>query len=169
MPLPATWYPVPDVGTARDQRSGADACAYPQISGLLWCRQFGHRQVRTRDVREVRRGHIRDLSEEAAAASIPRQAHGRGTRQRQIPPCRASQAIALQVSRRPDATVSATVQPAVGTYRASLEVGSPHGNAQSVLRHAGRSALSGLNLLRPLETSKFDASKIMRHYLRRYV
>ena len=169
MPLPATWHPVPDVGAARDQGSGTDACANSQISGLLWCRQPEHREVRACHVREVRRGYIRDVFEEAAATSVPRQAHGGCIGQCQIPPCRTSQTIAPEVSRCPDTSVSATVQSAVGAYRARLEVGPSYGNAQSVLRHTGRSALRGLDMFRPLEIPKFDAAKIMRHYLRRYV
>ena len=169
MPLPAAWHQVPDVGTARDQGSGTDACSDPQICGLLWRRQPEHREVRARHVREVRRGHIRGVFEEASAASLPWQAHGGCIGQRQIPPCRASQAFALEISGRPEAIVSATVQSAVGTYRASLEVGSSYGDAQSVLRYAGRSPRRSLDMFRPLAVSKFDAAKIMRHYLRRYV
>lgn len=169
MPLPAARHPVPDVGTARDQGSGADACADPQIRGLLWRRQSEHREVRARHVREVRRSHIRDVFEEASAASLPWQARGGCIGQRQIPPCRTSQALALEISGRHEATVFATVQSAVGADRTRLEVGPSHGNPQPLLRYAKRTALRGLDLFRSLATTKFDAKKIMRHYLRRYV
>lgn len=169
MPLPAAWHKVPDVGTTRDQGSGVDACADPQVSGLLWRGQSEHRQVYSLHLREVRRRHIRGLSEEALAASFPSQAHGDCAGQRQIPPCRASQTPALEISRRSFLAVSAAIQSAAGTYRTSLEISPPLGNTQSVLRHTGRSPSRSLNMLRPLENSKLDTSKIMRHYLRRYV
>ena len=64
MPLPAAWHPMPDVGAARDQGPGAAARAHPQIGRVLRRGQSAYRQVRPLPVREVRCGHVRELSEE---------------------------------------------------------------------------------------------------------
>lgn len=169
MPLPTARHPMPDVGAAGDQGSGADARTHPQISRLLRRRQSEYRQIHTGHVREVRRGDIRDLFEEASAASLARQAHGHRARQRQVPPRQTSQALAAQIPRRAHFAVSATVQPAVGTHREGLEVGPPHGYAQPLLRHVERTAHGGRKMFRPLATIQSGSASIMRHYLRRYV
>jgi hypothetical protein len=169
MPLPTARHAMPDLGAARGQGSGADACAHPQIGGLLWRGQSEHRQVRACHVREVRRGHIRELPEEAPATSLARKAYGSRAGQRQIPPCHSACALASAVPKRAQSAVSAAIQPAVGTHRARLEARSPHGHAQPFLRHAGRIARRGRKVFRPLAISQFSAVEIMRHYLRRYV
>jgi hypothetical protein len=158
MPLPAAWHPVPDVGAARGQGSGADACAHPQIGGVLWCSQSEYRQIHTRHVREVRRPHFREFSEEAPAASLARQAHGGRPGQRQMPPRNTAKALACEVSGRAQPAISATVQSAAGSYRASLEAGPAHGNAQPILRHLGRTARSSPAVLRPLATIQLSAA-----------
>ena len=94
MPLPTARHAMPDVGAAGDQGSGVDACPHPQISGLFRGGQSEHRQIHPRHVREVRRGHVREFSEETPAASLARQAHGCRSGQRQIPPRHPSPTIA---------------------------------------------------------------------------
>lgn len=158
MPLPTAWHPVPDVGAARGQGSGAHACAYPQIGGLLWCGQSEYRQIHTRHVREVRCSDVRELSQATPAASLARQTHGDRAGQRQVPPRCTSQALASEISRRAQSAISATVQSAARSYRASLETGPAHGNAQPILRYLGRIARRGRAMLRPLATIQFGVA-----------
>ena len=158
MPLPTTRHPMPDVGATGDQGPGTDARPHPQICRLLWRGQSEYRQIHTHHVREVRRGYVRNLFEEASAASLARQAHGCRARQRQVPPRNTSQALAAEIPRRTHLAVSATVQSAVGTHRAGLEVGPPHGNAQPLLRHIARIAHHGRQMLRPPATTKLGAA-----------
>ncbi len=44
MSLPATRFALSHVGTAGDQGPHFAACIDPQVGGLFWRRQFGHRQ-----------------------------------------------------------------------------------------------------------------------------
>lgn len=158
MPLPAAWHAMPDVGTARGQGSGADACAHPKIGGLLWCGQSQYRKIHTRHVRKIRRRYVRELSEEAPAASPAQQAHGDSAGQRQVPPRHTSQALAAEISHRAQFAVSAAVQSAVGSHRAGLEAGPPHRHAQPLLRHVERTARCGRAMLRPVATTQFGAA-----------
>lgn len=169
MPLPTAWHPMPHVGAARDQGSDPAPCAHPQVGRVLRGCQFAHRHVRPFPVRDVQRGHVRDFSEDAAAASRPRHAHGAGAGQCSVPPRDPAQALPSKISRRTHPAVSAAVQPATGPHRARLEAGPPNGNAQPVLRHLGRRADRHLHMLRPLENTQCGATEIMRHNLRRYV
>ena len=169
MPLPTTWHPVSYVGAARNQGSGSAPCPHPQVGGLFRGRQLAHRQVHPLSVRHVQRDHVRDLSEDAAAASLAWYAHGAGTGQCLIPPCGPAQTLASNISRRAHPAVSAAVLSATGSHRASLEVGPPPGEAQPVLRQLGRRADRRLHMLRSLENTQFGATAIMRHNLRRYV
>lgn len=158
MPLPAAWHAMPDVGAARGQGSGADACAHPQIGSLLWRGQSEYRQVRTRHVREIRRRHVRDLSEETPTASFSGHAHGCRARQRQVPPRNTSQAPAAEISHRAQLAVSTAVQSAVGAHRAGLEAGPPNSHAQPLFRHLGRIAHCGRKMFRPMATTQFSAA-----------
>jgi hypothetical protein len=169
MPLPTTWHSVSYVGAARNQGSGSAPCPHPQVSGLCWGRQLAHRQVHPLSVRHVQRGHVRDLSEDAAAASLAWHAHGAGTGQCPIPPRGPAQTLAPKISRRAHPAVSAAIKSATGSHRARLETRSPHGDTQPVLRHPGRRGNCHLHLLRPLENTQFSATETMRHNLRRYV
>lgn len=155
MPLPAARHTMPDVGAAGDQGSGADACPHPQIGGLFWGGQSEHRQIHPRHVRKVRRGHVREFSEETPATSLARQAHGCRSGQRTVPPRHSSPAIAAQVPRRAHPAVSAAVQPATGANRAGLEVGPPNGHAQPLLCNPRRIAHLSRKMLRPLAKTKF--------------
>src|SRR5574337_683089 len=114
MPLPTTWHPVSYVGAARNQGSGSAPCSHPQVGGLFWGCQLAHRQVHLLAVRHVQRGHVRDLSEDAAAASFAWHAHGAGTGQCPIPPRGPAQTLASKISRRAHPAVSAAVQSATG-------------------------------------------------------
>ena len=158
MPLPAAWHAMPNVGAARDQGSGADACAHPQIGSLLWRGQSEYRQVRTRHVREIRCRYVRDLPEETPTTSFSGHAHGGRARQRQVPPRNTSQAPAAEISRRAQLAVSTAVQSAAGAHRAGLEAGPPNGYAQPFLRHIGRIAHCGRQMLQPLATTQFGAA-----------
>jgi hypothetical protein len=169
MPLPTTWHPVPQMGAARGQGSGPAPCAHPQVGRVLRGRQRAHRHVHPLSVRHVQRGHVRDRSEDAAAAARPRHAHGAGGGQCPVPPRGFAQTVASNISRRAHPAVSAAVQSAAGPRRASLEAGPPHGDAQPVLRHLGRRADRRLHMLRPLEKAQLGTAEIMRHKLRRYV
>ncbi len=169
MPLPTAWHPVSHVGATRDQGSDPVPCAHPQVGRVLRSRQFAHRQVHPLSVRHVQCGHVRDLSEDATAASLPRHAHGAGTGQCPVPPRGPAQTVTSTISRRAHPAVSAAVQSAAGPRRASLEASPPPGDAQPVLRHLGRRADRCRYMLRPLEKTQFSATEIMRHKLRRYV
>jgi len=158
VPLPTAWHTVPDVGAARAQGSGADACANPQIGSVLWCGQSEYRQIHTRHVREVRCAHVREFSEATPAPSLARQAHGCRAGQRQVPPRNTAKALACEISLRAQPAISATVQSAARSYRASLEAGPAHGNAQPILRHLGRIARNSRAMLRPLATIQFSAA-----------
>ena len=158
MPLPTTWHALPNVGAARDQGSCAEPCSHPQVSRLLRCRQLEYWQVRPLHVRHVRRGYVRDLSEEASAASLARQAHGDCAGQCQVPPRCPSQTLASEISHRAHLAVSAAVQSTAGTHRASLETGPPHGYAQPFLRHPRRIAHRSRHVLRPLEKTKLSVT-----------
>ncbi len=169
MPLPTPWYPVSYVGAARNQGSGPAPCPHPQVGGLFWGRQLAHRQVHPRAVRHVQRGHVRDLSEDAAAASFAWHAHGAGPGQCPIPPRGPAQALTSKISRRAHPAVSPTVQSATGPHRARLEAHPPHSDTQPVFHHPGRRRDRRLHVLRPLENTQLSATEIMRHNLRRYV
>lgn len=158
MPLPTARHAVPDVGSARGQGPGADACPHSQISCVLWRSQPEHRQIRACPVREVRRAHLREFPEALATASVAQQTYGRCTRQRQIPPRHTTGAVAPEISQDPHVALSAAIQSPTGTHRARLEVGSPHGDPQSLLRNLARTPCSGRTMLRPLANIEFSAT-----------
>ncbi len=153
MPLPTTWHPVPHVGAARDQGSGPPLYTHPQVGRLFWGRPFAHRHGHPLSVRHVQRGHVRDLSEDAVATSLPRHAHGAGAGQCPRPPRGPAQPVASKISRRAHPAISAAGQSAAGPRRARLEAGPPPGDAKPVLRHLGRRADCRRPMLRPLENT----------------
>ena len=84
--LDARKWTAPDVGVSRDQGPGAAPCAYTHVGSLCRFRQFDYRQVRSLLMRGARCAHVQSVSEEAAPASLARQAHGDRAGQREIPP-----------------------------------------------------------------------------------
>lgn len=61
MPFPTARFPSSDVGAARNQESGLATCAHPQVSRLLWRREFNHRQVRQRNVQGIQCRTFKDF------------------------------------------------------------------------------------------------------------
>ena len=68
------------------RRGKSSPCAHPQVGRVLRGRQRAHRHVRPLPVRHVQCGRVRDLSEDAAAASHPPYANGAGAGQCPVPP-----------------------------------------------------------------------------------
>ena len=68
MPLPATRFALPHVGTAGNQGPDLATCADPKVRGLLRRRQFGHRSIRAHDVRDLQRHDVPELPQAAAAS-----------------------------------------------------------------------------------------------------
>jgi len=169
MSLPTTRFPLPHVGTARNQGSDPAPCADPKVGGLLWGRQFGHRAVRTHDVPYLQRRHVPDFPQTLASPTNARTPHDRRARQRALSsrqtPGRLSSSPCPPVA----SDVPAALQPTTGADRAGVEADSAPGYSQPLLRHAGRSAESRQRLLRSLAQTQQGAASIMLHYLRRYV
>ena len=169
MPFPAARYTLSHVDTAGGQRSGAGPCLYPQIYRLLPRGQSAQWKVHTRYLTHIQCRHIRDVSEEIAAASFSPEKDGGNTRQCPVSPRQIAQAAADQASPAPRVIVSAAVQPATGPYRASMEIGTSIGDTQPVLPQPKRSSNCHRVLFRPMAKTKCCANKIMRYYLRRRV
>src|SRR6266581_8549552 len=85
MSLPATWLALQNVGTAGDQGPDPAACADPQVRGLLRCRQFVQRPIRTHDVPYLQRGDFPEFPRATAAPANPGAAHAPCARQRPLP------------------------------------------------------------------------------------
>ena len=158
MPFPAARHAVSDVGAPGDQRPGALPRPYPQVSGLFRCGQPRIRQVHSRPVRQVRRRHLQDIPQEAVAAQVAHKAHGDRPGQCAVPPRRAVSADAASISKGSHVVVPAALQPAACADRARLEADTPPGNAQSVLRHPGRSAHGRRRVPRSMAETQFGAA-----------
>jgi hypothetical protein len=169
MPFPATRLALSHVGTAGNQGPHLAARADPKVRGLLRRRQFGHRSVRTHDVRDLQRRNVPELSEAAAAPKDLRTTHDPRARQRPLPSRTTPGHVFAPPCSGPAAAVSAALQPATCPDRASLETGTAPGDAQSLLRNASRSAESCHRLLRSLAPTEHSVASPMLHYLRRYV
>lgn len=169
MSLPATRFPLPHVGAARNQGPDPAACADPKVRGLLWCRQFGYRAVRTDDVPYLQRRNVPDFPQAVASPTNARAPHDRRARQRSL----SSRKTPGRLSSSPCSTVApavpAALQPAIGSDRAGVEADSAPCYSQPLLRYAGRSAQSRQRLLRPLAKTQQGIASIMLHYLRRCV
>lgn len=155
MPFPTARFPPSDVGAARNQGSGLATCAHPQVSRLLWCREFNHRQVRQRNMQGIQCRNLQGLPQEITATPFSQQAHGGRAGQRPLPPRRVTCAIPAQVPRRTATIVLAAVQSATRADRTCLETCSPHRYAQPIFRYACRSAGGRRNVFRPLAKIKF--------------
>ena len=169
MSLPATWLPLPHVGTARDQGPDPAACADPKIRGLLWCRQLGQRTVRAHDVPHLQRRDLQDFPQAPDAPAHARAAHDRRAGQCSISPCEAPGQLPSQQCSESESAFSAALQPSVGSNRARLEADSASRYSQPLLRHAARSAQSRQRLLRSMAQGQQRVASIMLHYLRRCV
>jgi len=169
MPLSATRFALPHVGSARNQRSDPAACADPKIRGLLWGRQLGHRTVRTNDVPHLQRRHVPDLPQRAASPANARTPHDRRARQRSLSPRKTSGRLPALPCSTVTSAVPAALQPTTGSNRACVEADSAPCYAQPLLRHAGRGAQGRQRLLRPMAKAQQSASSTMLYYLRRCV
>ncbi len=157
MPLPATWYALPNVGAAGVEGPGAIARAHTQVDGLLWSRQLAFRKICPFPERTIRCGDVRSVSEKALAASLTRHAHGDRAGQCTIPPCHFTGSAVAQIQESVDLAVSATVQPTIGSSRARVEAGTSLGDTQSVLPHLGRIGFRRRVMFRPVEKTQFCA------------
>src|SRR5450756_2032167 len=166
MSLPATWFPLPHVGTARNQGPDPAACADPKVGGLFWRRQLGHRTVRANDVPHLQRRHVPDFPQTLASPANAGAPHDRRARQRSL----SSRKTPGRIPSSPCSTVAlavpAALQPAIGSDRAGVEADSAPCYSQSLLRHASRSAESRQRLLRSLAQSQQGTASTMLHYLR---
>src|SRR5208283_248925 len=169
MSLPTARFALPHVGTTGNQGSDLAARADPQVRRLLWCRQLAQWSVRSHDVRDFQRHHVPELSQAPAAPTHTRTAYDAGTGQRSLSSRDPLGPIFAQPRSKPTAVVSATIQPATGPDRTSLEADPTPRNTQPVLRDASRSAQSRQRLLRWLAPTKQSAASTMLHYLRRCV
>src|SRR5271154_2236142 len=169
MPLPTTRFPLPHVGAARNQGSDPAARANSKVGGLLWCRQFGYRAVRTDDVPYLQRRHVPDFPQTVASSANARTPHDRRARQRSL----SSRKTPDRLSSSPCSTVApavpAALQPAIGSDRASVEADSAPCYSQPLLRHAGRCTESRQRCFRSLAQAQQGTASIMLHYLRRCV
>jgi hypothetical protein len=154
MPFPATRHTVPNVGSSGGQRPGANSCTYAQVRGLLWGGQLEDRQIRSLDVRKIRRRHVRVFPEETAATPLAWETHGCGAGQRPIPPRNIVGTPAAQIPQGVNPAVPAAIQPATGSCRADLEAGAAARHTQPVLRHLGRIAPRSRIMFRLVEKTE---------------
>ena len=169
MSLPATRFALPHVGTTGNQGPRLAACADPQVRRLLRCRQLAYRSVRTHDVPDLQRRDFPDFPQTTAAPANPRTAHDSRARQCSLSSRHTPGPVSTPERPTPASAVLATLQSATRPDRASLETDSAPRDAQSLLRHASRSAAGGQRLLRPLASAELGVTPPMLHYLRRCV
>jgi len=169
MPFPAARYTEPNVGAARNKRPNIETCAYAQIVSVLRCGQHKHRQVRSNHLRQVQRRNIRAFSEEIVTAPDPRQTDDDHLGQRSIPPCSAACSIIEKISQHSEISVSTAIQPATCSNRASMEACQAHCNTQPILCNVDYVGRGRRIMFRPMEKTKPDFEKIMRHNLSRHV
>lgn len=169
MPLPAARHALPHVGAPGDQRPGALARANAQVRGLLRGGQRAQRQVRVPERALVQRRDLRGLSEAAHSASRPRQAHGAGPGQCEVPPCAIACAAATKVLQGAHAAVPTALQSAAQHDRTALEACAPARHPQPVLRDPRGLDPGGLDPVPPLAKTQHGAAKIMLYHLGRCV
>src|SRR5438874_1650897 len=163
MSLPATRFALSNVGATGNQGPHLAARADPKVRGLLRRRQFGHRSVRTHDVRDLQRRDVPALSQAAAAPKDLRTTHDPGARQRPLSSRTTPGHVFAPPCSRSATAVSTALQPATGPDRASLETGPAPGDAQPLLRNASRSAQSGHRLLQSLAPTEQSVAPPMLH------
>jgi len=169
MSLPAARFPVPHVGTARNQGPDPAACADPKVGCLLWGRQFGHRTVRTDDVPHLQCRYVPDFPPAVALPANAWTAHDPRARQRSLSSRKTPGRLPASPCRTVASAVPAALQPATGSDRTGVEADSAPCNSQPLLRHAGRSAEGRQRLLRPVAKAQQSSASTMLHYLRRCV
>lgn len=169
MPLPTARHTLPYVDSSGGQRPGVDPRAHAQVDSLLWRGELGDGEIHIQFVRNVRCQNIRDVSHVVAAPKHTRQTHGDRFGQRPIPPRQATCTVAAKASQGAEPVIPATVQPAVGAYRASLETHAPLDHPQPIFRDAWRGDGSCAEMLRTMAKIQHGSQTFMRHYLRRYV
>ncbi len=169
MSLPTARLPHADVGAAGDQGPRPRPRADTQVHRMLRRREPAHRRLRLVHRIRVRCGDVRYLPEAPPATSSPRQAFGRGARQRGLPSRETLAAVAAPPSAQAHLDVSAALQPPTCADRAGLEACSSARHPQPLLRYACRSSRCGDATLRPLASTKLRTAETMRHYLGRRV
>lgn len=169
VPFPAARDTKPNVGTTRNKRPDIAACAYAQIGSVLRCGQHEHWQVRSNHLRQVQRRNIRAFSETNIAPPNTRQTDGDHPGQCPIPPCGAACSIVGKKSQNSEIGVSAAIQPATCSNRASMEACQAHCNTQPILCNVDHVDRGRRIMFRPMEKTKPDSDKIMRHNLSRHV
>lgn len=150
MSLPATLYPLPHVGAARDRGPDLAARADPKIRVLLWGGQFGNRAVRTNDVPHLQCRYVHDVPPAPVTSTDAGAPHDRRVRQCPISSRKAPRRLPASPCSTAAPDVPAAVQPATRSDRAGVEIGSAPGYSQSLLRHPGRSGESRQRLLQSL-------------------
>ena len=154
MSLPATRFALPHVGAAGNQRPHPAACADPQVRGVFRRRQLGHGPVRAHDVPHLQRRHFPELPQKAAAPAESRKANDPRTGQCPISSCDTPGSFPTPTCPPTAAAVSAALQPAARSDRASLEADPAPGNSQSLLRNPSRSTECGQCLLQSLASTE---------------
>ena len=169
VPFPAARDTKPNVGTTRNKRPDIAPCAYAQIGSVLRCGQHEHWQVRSNHLRQVQRRNIRAFSETIIAPPNTRQTDGDHPGQCPIPPCGAACSIVGKISQNSEIGISAAIQPATCSNRASMEACQAHCNTQPILCNVAHVDRGRRIMFRPMEKTKPDSDKIMRHNLSRHV
>ena len=169
MPFPAARHTEPNVGTTRNKRPNIETCAYAQIVSVLRCGQYKHWQVRSNHLRQVQRRNIRAFSKEIVTTPYPRQTDDYHSGQRPIPPCSASCSLVEKISRHSEISVSAAIQSATCSNRTSMEACQADCNTQPILCNVDHVGRGRRIMFRPMEKTKPNSGKIMRHKLSRYV
>jgi len=169
VPFPAARDTKPNVGTTRNKRPDIAACAYAQIGSVLRCGQHEHWQVRSNHLRQVQRRNIRAFSETIIAPPNTGQTDGDHPGQCPIPPCGAACSIVGEISQNSEIGVSPAIQLATCSNRASMEACQAHRNTQPILCNVEHVDRCRRIMFQPMEKTKPDSDKIMRHNLSRHV
>jgi hypothetical protein len=150
MPFPTTRLTSSDVGATRNQGSDLATCTHPQVSRLLWCREFNDWQVCQSNVHGIQCRNVQRLPQKVIETPFSQQAHGDRAGQRPLPSRRVTDTLPAQVPRRTATVVLAAVQSATRADRTCLEARSPNRYAQSIFRDACRSARGRRSVFRLL-------------------
>jgi len=169
MPFPATRHSLSYVDTAGRQGPGGLACADTQVSSLFRLYQFAHRHVNHGLRTYIQRRLLSTLSAKTVAPSLTRQVFGAGVGQCKVSSCPHTPALAEHKTQNIDASIFAAIQPRSQSNREGLETHSSLGYSQSAFSNHRRRCAGRKPTFHAMEQTKSAISKIMRHYLRRYV